>query len=610
MDKAKMLALLLISCIFLKYSSDHALNETESAEEVNFSHEKSLFQTDAPAPYPGNTLTNIYFKYGPQSGFATKLVELNPEGNIIWNYTYTPNGRAGLIFDVELLQNGNILFAGNFGEDIPQFWGDDLHSQVTEMTRSGEIIWTYDLYSDYIYNNEIHDVDKLENGNVLIADINQDRVIEVTMDHQIVWEWRASDWFDPPVNLDDWTHLNDVDRLPNGHTLISFRNLRKVIEVNETGHIVWSWGNSTNLGEPHNPDKLLNGNVLICDSGYNRIIEVNTTTDEIVWQYEGQLYWPRDADRLPNGNTLIADSLNDRVLEITPEGEIVWEQTGLTMVYEADRLNNVPPTLSIDSPNNQTYSTVHPIEIDLSSPDWDLSKLWFRIYDDTNNIWIDSENVTWSGEVQRELPPGSYTLFSYANDSSDWWQGDDVHVSLITMASVSFSVVKHDIMASKIWVWNIYDSNVQIERGQQVPVHVNVINQGSVEERVRVNLMGIMRDPDWMNVTTTQSNTTISSQIVTLASRTSQIITFEWDTSETILGSYELVATVDLVPDENDTENNSVSIFVLINTPSPSLTVSEHVLYAITGKRTFVSVGIILFFVYWRFCKHKKQKDF
>jgi len=275
------------------------------------------------------------------------------------------------------------------------------------------------------------------------------------------------------------------------------------------------------------------------------------------------------------------------------------------MVYEADRLNNVPPTLSIDSPKNQTYSTAHPIKVDLLSSDWDLSILWYRIHDDTNDIWIDSENVTWSGVVQREFPPGRYTFFAYANDSADWWQGDDVHLSLITMASVSFSIVEHDVMVSRIWVWNRYNSNVQIESGQQVHVHVNVINQGSVEERVRVNLMGIMRNTDWVNVTTTQSNTTIGSQIVTLASRTSQIITFEWDTSEILPGSYELVAIVDMVADEKDTKNNSVSIFVLINT-----TVKEHVLYAITGERTFVSVGIILFFVYWRICKHKKQNGF
>ena len=600
----------MILSFFLKYSSDHALIETESAEGVNISHGTSFFQTDASVQYPGNTLTHIYFNYGPQGGFATKLVELDPEGYIIWNYTYTPNGRAGLIFDVELLPNGNILFAGNFGEDLPQFWGYYLHSQVTEMTRTGEIIWTFDLYSDYISNNEIHDVDKLENGNVLIADMNQDRVIEVTIDHQIVWEWRASDWFDPPANLDDWTHLNDVDRLPNSHTLISLRNLRKVIEVNETGHIVWSWGNPTNLGEPHNPDKLLNRNVLICDSGYNRIIEVNTITNEIIWQYEGQLYWPRDADRLPNGNTLIVDSRNDRILEITTEGEIVWERTGLTMVYKADRLNNVPPTLSIDSPRNQTYSTAHPIEVDLSSPDWDLSTLWFRIHYDTNDVWVDSKNVMWSGVVQRELPPGSYTLFAYANDSADWWQGDDVHLSLITMASVSFSVVEHDVMVSRIGIWDIWGSTVHIERGHQVPVHVNVTNQGSVEERVRVNLTANIRDTNWVNITTTLSNISIDSQIATLAAGTSQIIIFEWNTSETHPGMYELVATIEVVRKEDDNQANSVSIVVWITIPT-TIPPILHELYAITFRKYLVGVGIIsLFLTCWRNYVLKKRMKY
>ena len=587
-----MFVLFLLLCFHLNDSfPDCTLLEPELPEGVNLSHEESLIQTDSPAPYLGNTLTHTFLS----GGTISKLVELDPTGNIIWEFTYTPNGRSGLIFDSELLPNGNILFAGNFGENLPHLRGNNLHSQVTEITRTGEIIWTYDLYSNYISDNEIHDVDKLENGNVLIADMNQDRVIEVTMDHQIAWEWRASNWLDSQAYLDDWTHLNDVDRLHNGHTLISLRNLRKVIEVNETGHIVWSYGNKTILWGPHNPDKLLNDNVLICDSEANRIIEVNTTTNEIVWHYEGQLNWPRDADRLPNGNTLIADSYNNRVIEVTQDGEIVWERTGLNQVYEADRLNTVPPTLSIDSPRNQTFSTAHPIEVGLSSPDWDLSTLWFRIHDDTNDVWVDPANVTWDGIVQRELPPGSYTLFAYANDTTDWWQGDDVHLSLTTTASVSFSVVEHDVAVRRIGIGDMWGSTVQVEQGQQVSVHVKVTNQGSVEERVRVNLTAIIGDPDSVMVTTTLKNSSISSQIVTLAAGTSQIITFEWNTIETPIGTYELVATVDAVQEEVNTADNSTSMIVqVIESP----TVRE--LYVTTFMRNIVSIGIILHFIGWR----------
>lgn len=509
-----------------------------------------------------------------------------------------------MIFDAELLPNGHILYAGNFGEDLPQFLGKNLHSQITEITRTGEIIWTYDLYWRFVKNHEVHDVDKLENGNILIADTSQDRVIEVTMDHKIVWEWRAIDWFDPPSDWDpynainnDWTHLNDVDRLPNGHTLISLRNLHKIIEVNESGHIVWSWGNLTVLGEPHNPDKLLNGNVLICDSGRNRIIEVNPTTNEIVWQYEGMLLWPRDADRLPNGNTLIADSNNNRVIEITPEGEIVWERTGLKQVYEADRLNTVPPILSIDSPRNQTYNTAHPIEVGLSSPDWELNTLWFRIHDDTNDIWVDPANVTWDRIVQRELPPGSYTFFAYANDTTDWWQGDDVHLSLTTTASVSFTVVEHDVTVRMTEIADKWGTTVQVEQGQQVSVFINVTNQGCVEEKVQVNFTANMRDPDPVMVTTTLNNSSISSQIVIVAAGTSQIITFEWNTIEIPIGMYELVATADTIQEEVNTTDNSTSVMILI-IESPTV----HELYVTKFMRKIVTIEIIfiLFFTSWR----------
>jgi len=611
LEKTTNQVILIIICFCLNLTfSNLVIAESELLEQTNLNLGEVINQTDTPAPYPGTTLTHIWHERGPQGQIASKLLEIDLNGNIVWNYTHKPNEEVhGTIFDAELLPNGHILLVVNFVENLTKWWGDNLHAQIIEITRKGDIVWQYDLYWQFFDNHQIHDVDKLENGNILIADTSQDRVIEVAMDHQIVWEWKAIDWFVPPedwdpespdINYNDWTHLNDADRLSDGHTLISLRNLYKVVEVNETGHIVWEWGNQTNLGHPHNPDKLLNGNVLICDSGYNRIIEVNTTTNEIVWMYEGTLSWPRDADRLPNGNTLIADSLNDRVIEITPEKEIVWEQTGLKRVYEADRLNT-PPTISIDSPHNRTYSTVNPIEVALSCPDIDLSKIWFSIHDDTRNIWIDPTNVTWDGMIQKSLLPGSYTLFAYANDSADWSQGDDVH-SMTSVATIAFTIVAHDITISGIGVQDIWDSPIHVEKGQYIPVQINVTNRGSVEEKIRVDLTIIERDQECGNQTNTPCNVSIGSQTLTLAAGAFQIVIIHWNTSEIPSDMYELTARVDSLPEEDNTRDNSASIFALVTLPP----VRE--LPLITPSMNVLGIGIALLFIFWRSCTFGKRR--
>lgn len=585
--------------------------------EVNPSYEGALIQESALAPYPGNTLTQIFFQREPPRGLASKLVELDPNGDIIWSYAYTPKGKTGTIYDAEMLSNGNILFAGNVIEDLPQFPEQNLHSQIIEMTKEGEVVWQHDLYWRFFIDHEIHDVDKLENGNVLIADTARDRVIEVTMDHQIVWEWKAIDWFDPPSNWDplfpnskpsevdpdqpynDWTHLNDVDRLSNGNTLISLRNLCKVIEVDKKGSIVWEWGGKKNLGYPHNPDKLRNGNVLICDSGWNRIIEVNTTTKEIVWQYEGMLSWPRDADRLPNGNTLIADSLNNRVIEITLDGRIVWERTGLTRVYEADRLKaKTPLTVSIEFPRNQTYSTTTSIPVILSDSDWNMSTFWFRIQDNTRNRWLDPGNVTWHRVVERVLPPGHYTIYAYARESTDWWQGADVHfLPMSSMTNHSFTVMESNVAINQIWVNDESDPFTQIEKGQEVVIYVNVTNQGDLEERVQVNLKYIANEAHW---------TELDSQKVTFAPKTAQVLTFHWNTSELALTEYKFVAEITTSVDDSDIIDNSGTVVVVIipalkegNFTSVAKTSSipplVRELPRITFERNYTSLCIILF---------------
>ena len=309
-------------------------------------------------PTPGNTLITIqsYGEYG-------RAIEVTPQGKVVWSFD-PPNSR---VFDGEILDNGNVLVSVATKRSPEECPAERLRVDDSECVRnrvleldygSKDVVWQYTWYDEYMENHEVHDADRLPDGNTAIVDMGNDRAFVVNRSGGIVWEWQAEDYLDEgtpfyrkyggepdPGGEADWTHMNDIDRLPNGNFQLSIRNFDVVVEVDRKSKrivdVIGRPGNHSYLYEQHDPNRLPEaGTVLVADSENDRIVEIDTSTEEIVWTYGGGglLTWPRDADRLPNGNILIADTQNDRVLEVNPEGEIVWRYTDVDFVYSADRI--------------------------------------------------------------------------------------------------------------------------------------------------------------------------------------------------------------------------------------------------------------------------------
>jgi hypothetical protein len=228
---------------------------------------------------------------------------------------------------VEQLPNGNVLITDGGGA-----YYTTTDASIMEVDPSGKIVWQYVGQMAFP-----HSAERLPNGDTLISDTSHDRVFRVNQAGDITWT--SDDWGGGSGTLSDGSHLNypnDAELLDNGHLLITDRNNDRVIEVDDTGQVVWSYNQLT---RPHNGDRLANGNTMIANSEKNQVLEVSPA-GEIVWSYgEGDvLNWPRDADRLDNGNTLITDTRHGRVIEVGPAGQVVWSFEGLALPYEADRL--------------------------------------------------------------------------------------------------------------------------------------------------------------------------------------------------------------------------------------------------------------------------------
>lgn len=270
--------------------------------------------------WPGTTL----FADNHDPG-RPRIVEVNMQGEVTWEYDL-PEQLKGFTNpgeDVEPLPNGNLLVL------FPRYG-------VYEITRGKETVWKY------LDPKVSHDADRLPNGNTLIAfgafDTMDDmQVKEVNPRGEIVWSWRAKDFFDraPYLGISDegWTHTNAVTRLPNGNTLISLRNFNFIVEVDPAGKVVQTIGEGL-IHNQHDPEVQPNGNILMADLALpNAAIEM-APNGTILWRFPfpDATMWPiRDVDRLPNGNTLITAA--DRILEVTPGKEVVWQLRLANIVF-------------------------------------------------------------------------------------------------------------------------------------------------------------------------------------------------------------------------------------------------------------------------------------
>ncbi len=223
--------------------------------------------------------------------FRNQLVELDENHNERWQQ------QVNNAFVCQGLPNGNRLY-GTFGQRGNQH-------QVIELNEQGEEVW-----KSFTLPGGPLGLQRLTNGNTLVACSSANQVVEINSAGDIVWQVQAEG---QPMG---------VERLDNGHTLITLSQQGRVIELDSDKKTVWE---ARNVHGAASVQRLPNGNTLIAEMYTGRVVEMDSTGKKIVWKKEG-LNTPRDARRLPNGNTLIAE--NNSVQEVDPKGTVVWQRRG------------------------------------------------------------------------------------------------------------------------------------------------------------------------------------------------------------------------------------------------------------------------------------------
>lgn len=240
-------------------------------------------------------------------------------------------------------ENKNLLWEYNIPEHVGRFAGLDYSEKeqcfyiadivsVKQINLKGEILWEYS--NDKMF--DLHSLQLLDNGNLLVTSTALDRVLEINKKKGIVWEWYAGDHYNIPLKFqikkkmkhwlkgidDHWTHLNHAWRLPDGRTLISFyiQNIMPVID--KDGNVI----HEINIGTCRQHYIIpYEGGFLVGDSGNGRVIELNS--DFTVKHILKHPYFMEPLAVYPklNGNFLVADTKAKRIMEFNKEKELIWD---------------------------------------------------------------------------------------------------------------------------------------------------------------------------------------------------------------------------------------------------------------------------------------------
>lgn len=186
----------------------------------------------------------------------------------------------------------------------------------------------------------VHDIHVLDNGNIFLQH-GANKVVELDgKTHKVIWTYDSAR---SNGNEGKAVEVHALQPLPNGNIMIAESGPARIIEVDREGKIVHQIKLKVSHPHPHTDTrlarKLSNGHYLVCHEGDGFVREYDAD-GKVVWEFEVPLFGRRKKEghgpeaygnkcfaaiRLPNGNTLITTGNGHGVIEVTLDKEIVWQ---------------------------------------------------------------------------------------------------------------------------------------------------------------------------------------------------------------------------------------------------------------------------------------------
>ncbi len=268
---------------------------------------------------------------GPVPGYVLiadrnndRLIVVSPAKKVVWSFPRPGDVRPGQSFhdpDDAFFTPGYRAISIN--EEFNQT------ASLVDV-RSHRIVWSYGhpgvAGSSFGYLSNPDDAYLLRNGDLMVADIRNCRVLFVNHAKRVVREigHAGSCSHDPPAGL---SSPNGATPLADGGVLVTEIG-GWVDRISKSGHLLYTVRTPTTY--PSDAQLLPNGNILV--AGFNtpgRVDEL-TPTGRVVWTYApssgpGALDRPSLAVRWPNGMIAVTDDWHHRIVVIyQKKKQIVW----------------------------------------------------------------------------------------------------------------------------------------------------------------------------------------------------------------------------------------------------------------------------------------------
>lgn len=260
-----------------------------------------------------------------------RLLAIDRTGRTWWRFPTSavgavPAGQAFAADDAFLAPDGLTIVAN-----------DETHEVIDRIDiASGKITWQYGHYnragSGAGFLHTPDDAYPLANGDIVVADIENCRVIEISPAKQIVHQWGRTGACTPAAPA-RFGRPNGDTPLPDGGILITEIVGSRVVRLAADGHVIFDIHVPVHYPSDAQLDSA--GNVVVADYNNPGAVVIVSPTGKLLWRYgptsgAGRLDHPSLASPLPDGTIVINDDFRHRLVIVDPAtNKIVW-QYGIT----------------------------------------------------------------------------------------------------------------------------------------------------------------------------------------------------------------------------------------------------------------------------------------
>ena len=256
----------------------------------------------------------------------SRLLVVDPTGKVWWRFPTAagavPAGQSFAADDAFLSPDGLSIVAN-----------DETHEVIDRIDiATGRITWQYGHYnragSGTGFLHTPDDAYPLANGNIVVADIENCRVLEISPAKQVVHQWGKTGACTPAAPA-TYGRPNGDTPLPDGGILITEITGSRVVRLAADGHVVFDIHVPVHYPSDAQLDSA--GNVIVADYNNPGAVVKVSPTGKLLWRYgpttgTGRLDFPSLATPLPDGTISVNDDFRHRIVIVDPAtNRIVWQ---------------------------------------------------------------------------------------------------------------------------------------------------------------------------------------------------------------------------------------------------------------------------------------------